>query len=186
MFSRNPLFRPSRWRSNLVRDLQGDVLEIGVGTGENLRYYRAAHHIWGVEPDTTRAAEAQRRAVKLAVPITIEVSGAETLPYPNQKFDHVVSSLVFCSVDDQHQVLAEIQRVLKPTGTLHMVEHVRPQTQWLAWLFSALTPWWRKIAFNCHLDRPTIDVLTEAGWQVQIHRRLAMVVRMSAMPPRTV
>ncbi|MFN8495152.1 MAG: class I SAM-dependent methyltransferase [Caldilineaceae bacterium] len=186
MFSRNPLFRPSRWRSNLVRALTGDILEIGVGTGENLPYYRAARHIWGIEPDAERAAEARQVAATLTIPVTIDVTGAETLPYPDQQFDHVVSSLVFCSVNDQRQVLAEIQRVLKPGGALHMVEHIRPQNRVLAWLFSAITPWWRKVAFNCHLDRPTIDVLKEEGWQVQVHQRIAMFVRMSATPPRTV
>jgi ubiquinone/menaquinone biosynthesis C-methylase UbiE len=92
----------------------------------------------------------------------------------------VVSSLVFCSVADQTVALREIRRVLKPGGTLHMVEHVRPQTRWLATFFSAITPWWRQIAHNCHLDRSTIDVLQREGWHVQIHRRRAMFVRMSA------
>jgi ubiquinone/menaquinone biosynthesis C-methylase UbiE len=180
MFSKNSLFRPSIWRSNLVSDLAGDVLEIGVGTGENLPFYRLAHHIWAVEPDLERAAEARQRAATLAIPVTVEVAPAEALPYENARFDHVVSSLVFCSVNDQRQVLREVRRVLKPGGTVHMVEHVRPNTPVLAWLFGLLTPWWCRVAGNCHLDRPTIDVLRQEGWQVRIHKRQAMFVRMSA------
>lgn len=182
MFSRNPIFRPSRWRANLVKDLSGVVLEIGVGEGENLPYYRQASQIWAIEPDAERAAKARGIAETLTIPVTIDVAGAEKLPYPDHTFDHVVSSLVFCSVNDQRQVLQEVRRVLKPGGILHMVEHVRPNNRLLAWLFSAITPWWRKIAFNCHLDRPTVDVLREQGWQVIVHRRIAMVVRMSATP----
>jgi ubiquinone/menaquinone biosynthesis C-methylase UbiE len=83
-------------------------------------------------------------------------------------------------VADQTVALREIRRVLKSGGTLHMVEHVRPQSRWLATLFSAITPWWRRIAHNCHLDRPTIAVLQQEGWQVQVHRRRAMFVRISA------
>lgn len=169
-----------RWRERLVGELTGDVLEIGVGEGANLRHYRQARQVWGIEPDPTRAQRAQAVAATCAIPMTIEVTGAETLPYSDGSFDHVVSSLVFCSVNDQVQVLREIRRVLKPGGVLHMIEHVRPQTRWLAALFGALTPWWQQIAHNCHLDRPTVEILQQQGWQVRIHRRRAMVVRISA------
>jgi ubiquinone/menaquinone biosynthesis C-methylase UbiE len=104
------------------------------------------------------------------------------LPYADNSFDHVVSTLVFCSVQDQHQALQELRRVLKPDGTLHMVEHVRPRTPLLAELFRLLTPWWRRVADNCHLDRPTLAVLTESGWDVQVKRRLFMVVNVKAKP----
>ncbi len=168
------------WRARLVGDLSGDVLEIGVGTGENLAFYRAATHVYGIEPDAERAAEARREAQDAAVPITIDVAPAEALPHADHCFDHVVSSLVFCSVADQRLALAEIARVLKPGGTLHMVEHVRPRTRPIAWLFDRLTPWWSRVENNCHLNRRTVETLRAAGWQVVVHRRIAMVVRISA------
>jgi len=180
MGKRTSLFQPWRWRANLVANLTGDVLEIGVGEGANLRHYGQANHLWAIEPDPVRAARARAVAATCAIPMTIDVAGAEALPYPAATFDHVVSSLVFCSVADPVQALGEIRRVLKPGGTLHMVEHVRPQTRWLAALFQAITPWWQQVAHNCHLDRTTVELLQHEGWQVQIHRRRAMVVRMSA------
>ncbi|MBX3011266.1 MAG: class I SAM-dependent methyltransferase [Caldilineaceae bacterium] len=169
-----------RWRERLVAELTGDVLEIGVGEGENLRYYRQAQRVWAIEPDPERARRAQQVAATCAIPVTVDVAGAEALPHADASFDHVVSSLVFCSVKDQGQALREIRRVLKPGGTLHMVEHVRPQTRWLAALFAKMTPWWQRVAHNCHLDRATIAVLEAEGWRVQVHRRWAMFVRMSA------
>jgi ubiquinone/menaquinone biosynthesis C-methylase UbiE len=172
------------WRQRLVGELRGDVLEIGVGAGANLRYYGNAQRIWAIEPDPERAARAQSIAAQQRIPITVTVAPAESLPYDDAFFDVVVSSLVFCSVTDQRQVLQEIRRVLRPTGTLQMVEHVRPETPWLATLFQAITPRWRQIAHNCHLDRPTQQVLRDEGWQVQLLRRRAMFVRLQAKPPR--
>lgn len=168
------------WRIRLVADLPGDVLEIGVGEGANLPYYQQAARLWAIEPDAKRAQKARTMAATCSLPITIDVAGAERLPYPDAAFDHVVSSLVFCSVADPAAALQEIRRVLKPDGTLHMVEHIRPETRWLASLFSIITPWWRRVAHNCHLDRPTVDVLQREGWRVQVHRRRAMFIRMSA------
>ncbi|MCB0159942.1 MAG: class I SAM-dependent methyltransferase [Caldilineaceae bacterium] len=164
------------WRKGLVQGLDGTVLEIGVGTGENLPHYRRAQHVYAIEPDPARAAEARLSAAR--VPFTVEIAPAEALPYDDASFDHVVSSLVFCSVADPQRALREIDRVLRPGGALHMVEHVRPATPVLADFFSAVTPWWSRVACNCHLDRPTIDVLQAEGWTVQVRKRRAMFVRM--------
>ena len=169
----------NRWRKRLVENLDGVVLEIGVGTGENLPYYARAHHLYAVEPHPDRAERARQTAAR--IPVTVDVAPAEALPYEPATFDHVVSSLVFCSVTDQEVALAEIARVLKPDGLLHMVEHVRPENPLLASLFSTITPWWSRIAHNCHLDRPTLDVLEQSGWRVLIHKRRAMFVRLECV-----
>ncbi|HRW04599.1 MAG TPA: class I SAM-dependent methyltransferase [Caldilineaceae bacterium] len=170
------------WRQRLVGGLKGTVLEIGVGEGANLPYYRHATHVYAIEPDSTRAARAKAVAAQQKIPMTVEVAPAEELPYPADAFDVVVSSLVFCSVADQQQALREIRRVLRPAGSLQMVEHICPESVWLAMLFKQLTPWWRQVANNCHLDRQTLAVLHAEGWQVQLHRRRAMFVRVTARP----
>ena len=170
------------WRRRLVEGLTGDVLEIGVGKGENLPFYSKARQVWAIEPDPERAAQARIVAARQAIPITIDVAPAEHLPYGDSSFDVVVSSLVFCSVVDQQQALREIRRVLRRSGTLQMVEHVRPETEWLAGLFQRVTPWWRRIAYNCHLDRRTLDVLRAEGWQIELQHRRAMFVRVRAWP----
>lgn len=172
----------ARWRANLVHELTGDVLEIGVGTGANLPYYGRAGHVWGVEPDTERAARAAKVAARAAVGVTIDRGTAEALPYPDLSFDHVVSSLVFCSVAEPAQALSEIRRVLRPGGSLHMFEHVRPHNPLLARVFAAMTPGWSRVAHNCHLDRPTVETLKDTGWTVTVHRRRLFVVRLTAWP----
>lgn len=168
------------WRAGLVKDLNGDVLEIGVGTGPNLRYYHRAERVRAIEPGLARAEEARRSGVAAGANVAVEVAPAEQLPYADDSFDHVVCSLVFCSVDDQRQALAEIRRVLKPEGTLQMVEHVRPRNRFWGGLFRALTPGWRRVAKNCHLDRKTVDLLRHEGWDVNVRGQFLVFVRLSA------
>ena len=171
------------WRPQLVQNIPGEVLEIGVGSGTNLPLYRRATHVWGIEPDAAAAAAAQKAAAAAAVPVEVRVASAEALPFDDDSFDHVVSSLVFCSVTDPPQALAEIARVLRPGGVLHMLEHVRPGFAPLGWLAAAVTPTWSRMAGNCHLDRRTVDLLRRQGWQVQVRRRIGIFVRLDATRP---
>ena len=172
--------RWSHWRAGVVGNLDGVVLEIGVGAGPNLLHYRRATAVWAIEPDPARAALAQQTAAQAWVPTNVKVAVAEDLPFAAASFDNVVSTLVFCSVTDQRQALAEVRRVLKPGGALHMVEHVRPETPVLAWLSGLATPTWSRFAHNCHLDRPTVEVLRSMGWEVDVLRRLAVFVQLRA------
>jgi ubiquinone/menaquinone biosynthesis C-methylase UbiE len=171
------------WRPHLVQNIPGEVLEIGVGSGANLGLYRRATHVWGIEPDAEAAAAAARAAATAVVPVDVRVAPAEALPFDDHSFDHVVSSLVFCSVTDPPQALAEIERVLRPGGVLHMLEHVRPGFAPLGWLAAAVTPAWSRMAGNCHLDRRTVELLRDQGWRVQVRRRIGIFVRLDATKP---
>lgn len=168
------------WRDRLVGEIGGTVLEIGAGSGANLPRYRRAAAVWAIEPDPQRAAQAQRVADGAGVRAHVKVAVAEALPFAAASFDHVVSSLVFCSVADPDAALGEVRRVLRPSGVLHMVEHVRPQAAPLASLARRVTPYWSQIAHNCHLDRPTVETLRAAGWQVRILGRFGVFVQIEA------
>lgn len=178
------LGRSGNWRARFVQSIGGEVLEIGVGTGANLAYYRAATAVWGIEPDPQRADDARHAATEasnlLGIPVQIDVAPAERLPYGDGAFDAVVSSLVFCSVAEPAAALEEIERVLRPGGVLWMVEHVRPRTPALAWLAAQITPGWRRLAHNCHLDRPTQETLADNGWQVEVLSRRGVFVKLRA------
>jgi ubiquinone/menaquinone biosynthesis C-methylase UbiE len=166
------------WRRNLVANLDGEVLEIGAGSGSNFTYYRRAAHVWAIEPDDGRVAAARKAAAAALVPVEVRQGVAEDLPFDDTAFDHVVSSLVFCSVADPWRALQEIERVLRPQGVLHMLEHVRPSFAPAAWLAAAITPAWSKVAGNCHLDRRTVDLLRQEGWQVRVGRQIGVFVRL--------
>lgn len=170
------------WRQQLVGAIDGVVLEIGVGSGANLAHYRRAATVFAIEPNHVSAQRAHNTALRCAIPMSVKIAVAEELPFADASVDHVVSSLVFCSVHNQHRALREIRRVLRPSGVLHMLEHVRPTEPLFAAVAATVTPYWSRIAHNCHLDRPTLDVLRTEGWRVHILQRFGVFVRIEARP----
>ena len=117
-------------RREIIGQAHGVVLEVGAGGGQNFPFYDPARveRVEAVEPDGAMLVEA-RRALSIApVPITLTSAPVESLPYPDGQFDSAVATLVFCSVQDPGRGLREIWRVLKPGGTLLLLEHVRRGT----------------------------------------------------------
>src|ERR1700737_4188626 len=106
----------ARWRRELLRDLSGDVLEIGAGTGASFPHYpQTVNRLVLSEPDRhmRRRLEAKCRSSGLPRVSLLDAS-VEALPIPNASYDAVVCSLLLCSVSDPHRALAEIRRILKP------------------------------------------------------------------------
>lgn len=140
-------------REYLAANLSGRVLEIGPGTGSMFPYYDAAGAVYhGVEPDPAMRRQAKTALESLDIDVTLTAGRAEALPYADASFDYVISSCVFCSIPDMETALDEIGRVLQEGGEFHFFEHVRSdgivgRTQ------KYLTPIWRRIGGNCHLDR---------------------------------
>jgi ubiquinone/menaquinone biosynthesis C-methylase UbiE len=152
-------------RRVLVSGIEGEVLEIGAGTGWNLPHYRAAARVVAVEPDPSMAKRLPEKAAGASVPVEIATGRAESLPFPDASFDAVVSTFVFCSVDDPSEALAEVRRVLRPGGRLILLEHVRGEGTTARWQ-NRLTGLHRRLFGNCHLNRDTRSAVGEAGFDV--------------------
>jgi ubiquinone/menaquinone biosynthesis C-methylase UbiE len=152
-------------RTNLLADLEGDVVEIGSGTGASLPHYRRASRVVAVEPDASMAGRLPGRIADACVPIEVVRAGAEELPFPDASFDAAVCAFVLCSVEDPARVLAEARRVLKPEGKLVLLEHVRGEGRVARWQ-ERLTPLHRRLAGNCHLNRDTRATVSAAGFDV--------------------
>ncbi|MBI2710686.1 MAG: class I SAM-dependent methyltransferase [Actinobacteria bacterium] len=158
------------WRADLIRPLAGDVLEIGAGTGLNLRHYPATvRRLVVTDPEPAMLERLRRRRADLtaAVELQVEQASADHLPFGKASFDAVVCTLVLCSVPDPPAVLAEVRRVLRPEGRLVFLEHVaaegRPRR--LTWQ-RRVEPVWKRVAGGCHLTRRTADAIEAAGFRI--------------------
>lgn len=167
-------------RSRLLPHARGRVLEIGVGTGANLPFYPQSVCLTAVDESEDMLSVAARRVTALGNCVDLNQMDTEALAFPSDTFDTVVTSLVLCSVVDQHRALGELWRVLrKPGGRLLLLEHMRPHVTPLAWLADLLNvPWY---AFNgrCQLNRQTQQAIVQAGFRVdQVDSRLGGLFRL--------
>ena len=151
-----------RWRSKLVADARGRVLEVGCGTGLALPNYRDDVELFAFDPhfDALHRARRRRSGARLFC------ASAESIPFAADSFDCVVSSLVFCSVPDVDRGLGELRRVLRPGGRLLMLEHVQARSKFGARLLDALQPAWTLISGGCHPNRDTVAAVERAGFVI--------------------
>jgi SAM-dependent methyltransferase len=150
-------------RHMLLGELEGDVLEIGAGTGASLPHYERASRVVALEPDPSMGKRLPAKVAAATVRVDIVAGSAESVPFPDESFDAVVSTFMLCSVADPIAVLAEARRVLKPAGKLILLEHVRGEGRTARWQ-ERLTPLHRKIGGNCHLNRDTLAAVARAGF----------------------
>jgi ubiquinone/menaquinone biosynthesis C-methylase UbiE len=153
-------------RAEMLKDLKGEILEIGAGTGANFQYYPEGLHVAAIEPDPYMMERARRRAGELPANIELHQTAAETLPFQDGSFDYVIDTLVLCSVRDPRKVLSEIKRVLKPGGELRVYEHVRYQNPIGALSQDIINPAWQWFGAGCHPNRDTGRLLREAGFEL--------------------
>lgn len=155
-------------RRETAGQASGLVLEVGAGTGLNFPVYEPGRveRVEAVEPDAAMLHYAQRRLATARVPITLTQAQVEALPFADKTFDSAVATMVFCSVADPERGFREIKRVLKPGGTLLLLEHVRAHGALAAGIQDALVPLTTRLAGNCHWNRDTARVVRDAGFQM--------------------
>ncbi len=156
-------------RPRIMGEVSGDVLEIGVGTGASFSYYPDDARVIAIEPDPYMIERAHKRLAKEGnTNIQLRQAAAEELPFDDASFDHVVASLVFCSVRDQAQAFAEVRRVLRPDGTFRFWEHIRnDDSRFWGTVQDAITPIWRWVGAGCHPNRRTQQAIEDAGLHIE-------------------
>ncbi len=156
-------------RRSLARELRGDVLEIGTGTGATLRFLQDAPEITsftGVDLSAGMLAEARSAATGTDLEIRLAQMNAEALAFADAAFDTVTTSLMLCTVPDPARALSEMARVCKPDGRIVVLEHVRSPNRFFAKLQQWMTPLQVR-QLGCHLDRPTDQLVRDLGFQVE-------------------
>jgi ubiquinone/menaquinone biosynthesis C-methylase UbiE len=154
-------------RRALLAAATGDVLEIGAGTGTNLLYYgQNLRTLTFTEPEEPMARRLQKRILEQRPDATFLRAPAEDLPFNDNSFDTVVATLVLCTADDQPRALRELRRVLRPGGRLLFIEHVRSDDEKLARLQDRMMPINIRVAHGCHCNRPTLEGIRSAGFDV--------------------
>ncbi|HEU4714128.1 MAG TPA: class I SAM-dependent methyltransferase [Pyrinomonadaceae bacterium] len=174
----NPL---QRWglvglRAETLRQLpKGRILEIGAGTGLNFIHYPPDAH--GV------AGEFSREMLKIAStktrPPAVQLlqNRAEDLPFADHSFDGAFATLVFCSVESPAKAFKELRRVVRPGGTIVLLEHVRPGGI-LGPLFDLMNVFTVRL-FEDHVNRRTAQTLRDAGLEVvNVKSRLFGIVNL--------
>ena len=116
---------PAIWRQKCAAPAEGQILEVGVGTGLMLPFYGpAATEVVGIDLSSDMLDQAAKSASDFSFPVRLQQMDVENLQLETASFDTVVSAFVFCSVGNPLQGLLECRRVLRPSGRLILMEHV--------------------------------------------------------------
>jgi ubiquinone/menaquinone biosynthesis C-methylase UbiE len=153
-------------RRELLAGVRERVLEIGAGTGRNVEHYPPGSNVTYTEPDPHMAKRLRGRGANVVV------AGAEQLPFEDDSFDTVVSTLVLCTVPDVPASLREVRRVLAPGGRLLFLEHVRaePGSSLERWQDRLHGPW-HALAGGCNCNRDLLTSLDSQSFAVEELRR---------------
>jgi ubiquinone/menaquinone biosynthesis C-methylase UbiE len=152
----------SRLRRRLLRRTYGRVLEVAVGTGRNLPYYRPGCRIIAVDLSREMLNVARRRAATLSMDISFLVGDAEALPFSDHSFDTVVSSLSTCTFPEPVIALQEFARVCRTGGKILLLEHGRSDREWLGRFQDRRADRFAK-QLGCHWNREPLELTKSAG-----------------------
>ena len=164
-------------RAELIAMAQGEVLELGSGTGANFPFYSdQLVRLWALEPETPVMALAEQARLELpgvqSEKINLLCADGHHLPFADDSLDSVICCLVLCTVPDPEKMMREVHRVLKPEGQLLVFEHVaaNEQSARLQRWQNRLNPIWRTLACGCELNRHTRRTIEQAGFQFETIR----------------
>ncbi len=155
-------------REKIVPRAQGRVLEIGLGAGPNLAFYdpRKVERVFGLEPSAGMRRKAAKAVAAAPTPVELIDLPGEEIPLDDASVDTVVLTYTLCSIDAFEPALAQMRRVLKPSGALLFCEHGAAPDPGVARWQDRLNPLWRAVAGGCNLNRPIPTLLENAGFKI--------------------
>jgi demethylmenaquinone methyltransferase/2-methoxy-6-polyprenyl-1,4-benzoquinol methylase len=160
-----------RWREEALSGMRGQVLEVGMGTGRNLKYYPSACFITGIDNSEGMLEKAREKAANMRN-VNLLLMDAENMEFPDNSFDYVVITFVLCTIPDPVKALKEMRRVLKPSGELIALEHVHSSYPLIAWFEDLINPF-LFFLLGDHTTRHTLKNIEEAGFTIKEAKKLA-------------
>ena len=157
----------AKLRRRTVGELEGEVLEVGFGSGLNVPHYPdTVTKVYAVDPSEVGQRLAAKRVAASPVPIEPIGLDGEHLPLDDDSVDAVLTTWTLCTIPHADQALREMRRVLRPGGRLHFLEHGHaPDPKVQRWQ-RRLNPIQQRIAGGCHLDRRIDELIAGAGFEI--------------------
>ena len=154
-------------RTRVCAGLDGEVVELGFGSGHNVAFYPSTvTRVAAIEPSDVGWNLGSKRIAASAVPVVRSGLDGQSLPFDDNHFDSALSTWTLCTIPDGEAALKEVRRVLKPGGTLHFIEHgLAPDESVQRWQHR-LEPLQMRLFGGCHLTRPIAEMLTDAGFVI--------------------
>ena len=156
-------------RQKIVPLAEGDVLEVGIGSGLNLPFYDKSkvNKIWGLDPSKELNRMASKVAAEENLEIDFLISGAENIPLPDDHVDTILITYTMCTIPEVEQANEEMKRVLKPGGKMIFCEHGKaPDPNIHKWQ-NRINPLWKKIAGGCNLNRDIPALIETSGFKLE-------------------
>ncbi|MCH8135559.1 MAG: class I SAM-dependent methyltransferase [Proteobacteria bacterium] len=156
-------------REKIVPLAEGDVLEIGFGSGLNLPFYdaRKVRKIWGLEPSAGMRRKAAPRLAKAPFPVEWLALPGEEIPLDDNSADTVLLTFTLCTIPDFAKALGQMRRVLKPGGRLLFSEHGEAPDENVRKWQNRINPIWKRIAGGCNLNRRVPQLIEESGFKIE-------------------
>lgn len=153
----------SDWRKDAIKELHGKILEVGIGTGKNIEYYPENLDVIGIDFSSKMLEKAKIKAKKFNREIELIHMDVQNIDFPDNTFDSVYTSCVFCSVPDPIKGLKEIRRVCKQDGKIIMIEHVRSDKKVIGALMDIFNPIVVG-SYGANINRNTVSNIETAGF----------------------
>jgi ubiquinone/menaquinone biosynthesis C-methylase UbiE len=162
----------------------GDTLEVAIGTGRNLEFYPPGTPLTGIDLSAAMLDIARTHAADLGREVELIDGDAQALPFEDSSFDTVVCTLSLCNIPDDRAAIAEMHRVLRPSGRVLLLEHIGSHYR-LLWLAQRLLEKATvRMLGDYHTRRPLL-LVEQAGFVVRQQERLkaGTVERVAAVKP---
>jgi len=174
-----------KWREPLISSAYGKVLEISVGAGANFPFYPKRVEVTAVDFSSDMLLAAKRGAADHRLNVEFIRSDVESLAFPSNTFDTIVSTLSFCGYENPLNVLASLNQWCKPDGQILLMEHGRSSNAIIRSMQNLMNPMFRRMV-GCHFNRDIMGMLQQAGLRIEReeHHWMDMIHLLWARPKK--